>query len=151
MQPGKYGIWLDMILRDPDTWTSRMANYGPLFRLDTDMPPRQCKDGWLLIVSGTHSGPADIEGGMDGTRDLELWLGRGKDGSLSLKWTEYRKIQIIHETRYSSPWGIRLWSSSHLDQWPVAPAQDLTPIRAEELPDGNRPSRRIPKPQITAP
>jgi hypothetical protein len=148
-----------MMLRDPELplplgmseqgWSNRLADLGPVFRVDTVMTLKQCNGGWFLIAGGIRTGPADIEGGMDGSREVEFWLGRDKDGSLSLKWKEYRIILVVQKTRYSDPWGIRLWWSSHLDKWPVAPAPDLTPIREEELPEGNRPSRRVPKCQIT--
>lgn len=156
--PHKYGIWLDKVLRDPalplplgmseQEWFNRLAVYGPVFRVDTLLPFRQCKDGWFLIGSGGRAGPADIDGGMDGTRDAQLWLGRGKDGSLSLKWTERRKLVLLGG-RYFNEVAIRLWSSARLDKWPVAPAPDLTPIREAELPEGKRPSRLVPKCQIT--
>ncbi len=156
--PHKYGVWLDMMLRDPELplplgmseqeWFNRLAIYGPVFRVDAILPLRQCKGGWFLVGSGGRMGPADIEGGMDGTRDAELWLGRDKDGSLSLKVEERRKLVLL-SGRYVNEVAIRLWSSARLDKWPVAPERDLTPIRAEELPEGNRPSRRIPKCQIT--
>jgi len=156
--PHKYGIWLDKILRDPQLplplgmneqeWFNRLAIYGPVFRVDVVLPLRQCKDGWFLFASGSRGGPADFEGGMDGARNVEFWLGRDKDGSLKLKWKERRKVVLLGG-RYFNEVAIPLWSSTHLDKWPAAPELDLTPIRAEEVPDGNRPSRRIPKCQIT--
>lgn len=157
--PHKYGIWLDKVLRDPalplplgmseQEWFNRLAIYGPVFRVDALLPLRQCKDGWFLIGSGGRAGPADFDGGMDGTRDAELWLGRDKDGALSLKWEERRKLVLLGG-RYVNEVAIRLWSSTQRDKWPVAPAPDLTPIRDEELPEGKRPSRLVPKCQITA-
>lgn len=156
--PHKYGVWLDKILRDPglplplgmseQEWFNRLAIYGPVFRVDAVLPLRQCKDGWFLVGSMGSNGPAEVEGGMDGTRDVELWLGRDKDGSLSLKLHERRKLVLLGG-RYINEVAIRLWSSELLDKWPVAPAPDLTPIREEELPAGNRPSARIHKCQIT--
>ena len=157
--PRKYGLWLDMMLRDPklplplgtseQAWFNRLAIHGPVFRVDAILPLRQCKGGWFLVGTGGAIGPADIEGGMDGTRDTELWLGRDKDGSLSLKVEERRKLVLLKSGRYNNEVAIRLWSSARLDKWPAAPEPDITPIRAEELPEGNRPSRRIPKCQIT--
>jgi len=156
--PHKYGVWLDKMLRDPklplpigmseQEWFNRLAIYGPVFRVDVVVPLRQCKGGWFLIGSMGSNGPAETEGGMDGTRDTGLWLGRDKDGSLSLKMEERRKLVLLGG-RYVNEVAIRLWSSALLDKWPAAPERDLTPIRAEELPDGNRPSRRIPKCMIT--
>jgi hypothetical protein len=156
--PHKYGVWLDKVLRDPklplpigmseQEWFNRLAIYGPVFRVDAVLPLRQCKGGWFLVGTMGRAGPADTEGGMDGTRDAGLWLGRDKDGSLSLKLEERRKLVLL-SGRYVNEVAIRLWSSARLDKWPVAPERDLTPIRAEELPEGNRPSRRIPKCQIT--
>ncbi len=156
--PRKYGLWLDMVLRDPklplplgmseQAWFDRLAIYGPVFRVDAVLPLRQCKGGWFFIARMSSEGAADIEGGMDGTRDAELWLGRDKDGSLSLKWEEQRKFVLLGG-RYFNEVAIHLGSSARLDKWPVAPAPDLTSIREEEFPAGNRPSSRIPKCQIT--
>ncbi len=156
--PHKYGVWLDKMLRDPklplpigmseQEWFNRLAIHGPVFRVDAVLPLRQCKGGWFLVGTMGRAGPADAGDGMDGTRDAALWLARDKDGSLSLKWEERRKVVLL-DGRYFNEVAIRLWSSAHLDKWPLAPEPDLTPIRAEELPEGNRPSRRIPKCQIT--
>jgi len=156
--PHKYGTWLDMVLRDPklplplgvseQEWFNRLAIFGPVFRADAVLPLRQCKGGWFFFDSGTGAATADIEGGMDGARDAGLWLGRDKDGSLSLKWEEHRKLVLLQKSRYNNEEAIRLWSSAHLDKWPVAPAPDLTPIREEELPNGKRPSSQLPKCQI---
>ena len=156
--PHKYGVWLDKMLRDPklplpigmseQEWFNRLAIYGPVFRVDAVLPLRQCKGGWFLVGSMGSNAPAEIEGGMDGMRDVALWLGRDKDGSLSLKLEERRKLVLLGG-RYFNEVAIRLWSSARLDKWPAAPELDLTPIRAEELPEGNRPSSLIPKCQIT--
>jgi len=156
--PHKYGVWLDMMLRDPELplprgtseqeWFNRLAIYGPVFRVDVILPLRQCKGGWFLVGSEGRTGPADIEGGMEGTRDAELGRGRDKDGSLSLKMAERRKV-ILLGGRYVNEVAIPLWSAARLDKWRVAPEGDLTAIRAEELPEGNRPSRLVPKCQIT--
>jgi hypothetical protein len=156
--PHKYGVWLDMMLRDPELplplgtseqgWSNQLAINGPVFRVDAVLPLRRCEGGWFLVGSMGSKGPAEVEGGMDGSRDVELWLGRDKDGSLSLKWVERRKLVLL-SGRYVTEVAMRLWSSPHLDKWPVAPELDLAPIRAEELPEGNRPSRTIPKCQIT--
>jgi hypothetical protein len=80
---------------------------------------------------------------------LEIWLGHDKDGSLSLKVEEHRTLVLLKESLYTPHLDIHLRSSAHLDKWPVAPAQDLTPIREEELPGRIRPPRPIPKCQIT--
>lgn len=45
---------------------------------------------------------------------------------------------------------MRLGSSARLEKWPVTSAQDLAPIRAEELPEGDRPPKRVPKCHISA-
>lgn len=160
--PHRYDAWLDRMLRDPKLplplgitsegqWLWRLANVGPIFRwIDEDLPLKQCKRGWFLLVGPGHrKGPPDFEGGMDGSRELEIWLGRDKDGSLSMKTEEHRTLAVLTDTRATGYLGIRLWSSAHLSTWPVAPAQDLTPIRADELPGRNRPPRPIPKCQIT--
>jgi len=160
--PNKYDIWLDMMLRDPklprplgvpdeQTWLWRISNVGPIFRwVDEALPLKQCKQGWFLLVGPGHrKGPPDFEGGMDGSRELEIWLGRDEDGSLLMKTVEYKTLAVLTETRATGYYGIRLWSSTHLSKWPAAPVQDLTPIRAEELPPRNRPPRRFPKCQIT--
>jgi hypothetical protein len=156
--PHKYGVWLDKMLRDPklplplgmseQEWFNRLAIYGPVFRVDAVLPLRQCKGGWFLVGSMGSRGPPETEGGMDGPRDVELWLGRDKGGSLSLKLVERRKLVLL-DGRYFNEVAIRLWSSARLEKWPLVPEPDLTPIRAEELPEGNRPSLRIPKCQIT--
>jgi hypothetical protein len=157
--PYLYDVWLDRMLRDPklplplgvtgeSEWLGRIASVGPVFRgIDEVLPLKQCKRGWFLIIGpGRRDGPPDFEGGMEGTRELAIWLGRDKDGSLSLKVEEHRTFEVLRPNRgYIPEFSIRLWSSAHLEEkWPVAPAQDLTPIRAEELPERNRPARPIP-------
>ena len=156
--PRKYGLWLDMVLRDPklplplgvseQEWFNRVANYGPVFRVDVVLPLKQCKSGWLLVGGASRDGPAVSEGGMSGTRDEELWLGRDQDGSLSLKWQEYRTMVFLSQRYFTvRPW--RLWSSASMDKWPASPALDLAPLRAEELPQDRRRPKVIPKCQIT--
>jgi len=160
--PHRYDVWLGRMLRDPKLplplgiasehdWLGRVASVGPVFRgVDEVLPLKQCKRGWFLISGPGHrDGPPDFEGGMEGTRDLEIWLGRDKDGSLSLKVEEHRTLVLLRESLYTPHLDIRLRSSAHLNKWPVAPALDLTPIRAEELPERNRPPRPIAKCQIT--
>lgn len=162
LDPRKYGAWLDMVLRDPKlplplghneaTWVNRMSDLGPVFRgVDEPLPFKKCAGGWFLVSGpGRRYGPPDFEGGIDGTRDLEFWLGRDKAGSLSLKVEEHRVFEMVKpDAIYLPPLSIRLSSSARLEKWPVASAQDLAPIRAEELPEGNRPSMRISKCQIT--
>ena len=159
--PYRYDGWLDMMLRDPKRplplgvssardWNARIASAGPVLRaLDEALPIRQCKRGWFLFSGRAHrKGPPDFEGGMDGTRDLEMWLGRDPDGSLSLKVEEHRTVILMYNTMYTPYLAIRLWSSARSYQWPAAPAQDLAPIHAEELPQRNRPPRFVPKCQI---
>ena len=135
------------------TGSGELRSVGPVFRgIDEVLPLKQCKRGWFLDFGpGRRDGPPDFEGGMEGTRELAIWLGRDKDGSLSLKVEEHRTFEVLRPGRgYLPEVAIRLWSSAHLEEkWPVAPAQDLTPIRAEELPGRIRPSRPIPKCQIT--
>lgn len=161
--PYQYDTWLDMMLRDPKLplplgvtdereWLARIAGAGPVLRgIDEVLPLKQCKRGWFLIIGpGRRDGPPDFEGGMKGTRELAIWLGRDKDGSLSLKVEEHRTFEVLRPTRYNEEVAIRLWSSAHVqERWPAAPAQDLTPVRAEELPGRIRPPRPIPKCQIT--
>jgi len=157
--PRKYGFWLDMVLRDPDIplphgvseqeWMIRMANVGPVLRYDAELPLKQCEDGWFLIAGpGLRTGPPDDPGGMKGTRELSLWLGRDTDGALVLKRKEQRTIELFNRHYFNVP-GMRLWSSSHREKWPAVPALDLSPIRAEELPAGDRPSSHVPPCQIT--
>lgn len=141
--PRSYGIWLDMVLRDPaiplprgvsaQEWMNRTAHYGPVFRYDAALPLTQCEDGWFLIA---------------GTPDLSLWLGRARDGALLLKRKEQKIFRVLSE-RYFTTRGIPLWSSSRQEIWPAAAALDLTPLSAEELPAGQRPSSRIAPCQIT--
>jgi hypothetical protein len=162
--PNRYGAWLDRMLRDSKLplplgitseheWLGRVASLGPVFRgVDEVLPLKQCKRGWFLLAGPMRrDGAPDFEGGMEGTRELAMWLGRDKDGPLSLKVEEHRTFEVLRPGRgYLPEVSIPLWSSAHLEEkWPVASAQDLSPIRAEELPEGNRPSRRIPKCQIT--
>ena len=162
LDPRKYGAWLDMVLRDPKlplplghieaTWVNRMSDLGPVFRgVDEPLPFKQCAGGWFLVSGpGRRYGPPDFEGGMDGTRDLEFLLGRDKAGSLSLKVEEYRVFEMVKPNAiYLPELSMRLSSSARLEKWPVASAPDLAPIRAEELPEGSRPSQRVPKCQIT--
>ena len=163
IDPRRYGIWLDMVLRDPklplplgqpkETWVNRMAHLGPVFRgVDQPLPFKRCAGGWFLVSGpARRAGPPDFEGGMeDATRELEFWLGREKDGSLSLKVMEHRTFEVVRPSKYGREVSIRLGSSERLEKWPVASAQDLVPIRAEELPEGKRPSQRVPKCHITA-
>jgi hypothetical protein len=160
--PYRYDVWLGRMLRDPKLplplgiasehdWLGRLASVGPVFRgVDEILPLKQCKRGWFLVSGPGHrDGPPDFEGGMEGTRELEFWLGRDKDGSLSLKAEEHGTLVLLRESLYTPYLAIRLRSSARLSKWPVAPAQDLTPVRAEELPERNRPARPIPKCQIT--
>ena len=162
LDPRKYGAWLDMMSRDPKlplplghtqaTWVNRMSDLGPVFRgVDEPLPFKQCEGGWFLVSGpGRRYGPPDFEGGIDGTRDLEVWLGRDKAASLSLKVEEHRVFEVIKPNAiYLPPLSMRLRSSARLEKWPVTSAQDLAPIRAEELPEGDRPSKRVPKCHIT--
>jgi hypothetical protein len=162
LDPRKYGAWLDMMLRDPklplplghneETWVNRMSDLGPVFRgINEPLPFKKCAGGWFLVSGpGRRYGPPDFEGGIDGTRDLEIWLGRDKAGSLSHKVEEYRVFELVKpDSIYLPPLSMRLSSSVRLEKWLAVPELDLTPIRAEELPEGNRPSMRIPKCQIT--
>ncbi len=161
--PYRYDAWRDRMLRDPKRplplgvdgerdWIGRIESVGPVFRgVDEALPLKQCKQGLFLIAGpGRRDGPPDFEGGMDGTRELAMWLGRGQDGSLSLQVEERRTIEALKPYRGYKELSIPLWSSAHLQaKWPVAPAQDLSPIRAEELPGRSRPAERIPDCQIT--
>jgi hypothetical protein len=98
--PRKYGAWLDMVLRDPalplplgmseQSWFNQLAMRGPVFRVDVVLPLKQCKGGWFLVGGDSPGGAAEVEGGMEGMRDAELWLARDREGSLSLKWEEHR-------------------------------------------------------------
>ena len=158
--PHRYGVWLDRVLRDPSlplplgqtehAWVNGISNVGPVFRgVDESLPFRQCKGGWFLVGGpAPRDGPPDFESGLDGTRDVELWLGRDEAGSLRLKVVEHKTFHVLSQ-RYFNVRGTRLWSRAQEVTYPVAPAQDLTPIAESELPEGNRPSRRIPKCQIT--
>jgi len=157
--PRKYGLWLDMVLRDPDIplphgvdaqeWMIHTANVGPVLRYDVELPLKRCEDGWFLLAGpGLRVGPPDNPGGMKGTREVSLWLGRDTDGALVLKRKEQRTIELFNRHYVNVP-GMRLWSSSRQETWPAVPACDLTPIRAEELPAGDRPSSHIPPCQIT--
>lgn len=160
--PYRYDAWLGRMLRDPNLplplgvagehdWLGRLASVGPVFRgVDEILPLKQCKGGWFLVSGPAHrDGPPEFEGGMEGTRDLEYWLGRDQDGSLILKAEEHRTLVLTRESMYTPYLGIRLGSSARLNKWPVSPALDLTPIRAEELPERSRPARPVPKCQIT--
>jgi hypothetical protein len=162
----RYDVWLDRMLRGPlrdpklplppgvddeHDLLGRIASVGPVFRgVDEVLLPKQCKGGWFLVSGPAHrDGPPDFKGGMEGTRDLEYWLGRDKDGSLILKAEEHRTLVLMKESLYTPYLGTRLGSSARLNKWPVSPALDLTPIRAEELPGRSRPARPVPKCLIT--
>lgn len=160
--PRMYGAWLDMMLRDPslplplgqneESWVNRMSDLGPVFfGISEPIPFKKCEEGWFLVSGpGRRYGPPDFEGGIDGTRDLEIWFGRDQAGSLTHKVKEYRVFELVKpDSIYLPPLSMRLSSSVRMVKWPVMPEPDLTPIRAEELPEGNRPSLRIPKCQIT--
>jgi hypothetical protein len=150
--PRQYGLWLDMVLRDPPTstdgleqqdWMNRIAFLGPVFRADAVLPFKQCEDGWYLLGTQSRAGAPDMEGGMDGNRNAQLWLQRRSDGALALRWRERRKLVVIRESRYTTESAIPLWSSDHLVHWPAAPAGagDLTPLREAEMPSRNRPPK----------
>jgi hypothetical protein len=159
--PSRYDAWLDRMMRDPKRpmpldvaseydWLARVASVGPVLRgIDEILPLKRCVDGWFLLWGPGHrDGPPDFEGGMKGTRDLEFWLARDKDGSINLKTREYHTVVLTKESQYTPDLGIHLGSAERLTQWPVAPAQDLSPIRPEELPARTRPARPAPKCQI---
>ena len=158
--PRVYGFWLDMVLRDPklglppgstdQSWVNQMAQYGPVFRAEASLPLKECEGGWVRLDTHGRNGPPDMEGGIDGTRDVTLWLGRekdGKDGSLALKWVERRKVILI-SGRYLNEVAIPLWSSTHLDSWPAVPTPNISPLREEELPPRNRPKGQLLKCQL---
>ena len=156
--PHKYVFWLDMALRDPksplppgnteQSWVNQMARHGPVFRVDTVLPIKECLGGWVRVETHGRNGPRDVEAGMDGTRDVTLWLRREKGGSLGLRWQERRKVVVIASGRYTNEYAIPLWSSDHLDQWPAAPTPDLSPPREEQLPPRNRPKGQLLKCQL---
>jgi hypothetical protein len=168
--PYLYDVWLDRMLRDPKLplplgvtgereWLGRIAGVGPVFRgIDEVLPLKQCKRGWFLIIGpGRRDGPPDFEGGMKGTRQLELWLGRDKDGSINLKAEEHRTQLLLKASMYTPYLAIRLWSSAHLEEkWPVAPRGPHADPRAgaarahssfqahSEVPDHRRPRSTVP-------
>ena len=156
--PHNYVFWLDMALRDPmlpllpgstaQSWVNQMARHGPVFRVDAALPMKECLGGWVRVETHGRNGPPDVVGGMDGTRDVTLWLRRQNDGSLGLRWQERRKIVLIARERYTQEFSVPLWSSDHLDQWPAAPTPDLSPLRGDELPPRNRPKGQILKCQL---
>ena len=158
--PRRYGVWLDRVLRDPSlplplgqtehSWVNEISNVGPVFRgVDEPLALLQCKEGWFLVAGpAQRDGPPDFEGGMDGTRELEFWLGRDEAGALSLKVEEHRTLELLRPG-YFNVRGIRLWSRAQRATYPVVPEQDLTPLAASELPVGDRPSKRVPPCQIT--
>jgi hypothetical protein len=114
----RYDVWLDRMLRGPlrdpklplppgvddeHDLLGRIASVGPVFRgVDEVLLPKQCKGGWFLVSGPAHrDGPPDFKGGMEGTRDLEYWLGRDKDGSLILKAEEHRTLVLMKESLYT--------------------------------------------------
>ena len=159
----RYDVWRDRVLRDPQLplplgvsgereWVGRIESVGPVFRgVDESLPLKQCKQGWFLIAGpGRRDGPPDFAGGMEGTRELALWLGRDKDGSLGLRVEERKTVEALKPYRGYKELAVPLWSTVHAqEKWPVAPAQDLSPLRAEELPARSRPPDRVPDCQIT--
>lgn len=156
--PRNYIYWLDMALRDPklpsppgsteQSRVNQMARHGPVFRVDTVLPIKECVGGWARVETHGRNGPPDVAGGMDGTRDVTLWLRREKDGSLGFRWEERRKVVVIASGRYTTESSIPLWSSDHLDQWPAVPTPDLSPLREEQLPPRNRPKGQLLKCQL---
>ena len=156
--PYKYASWLDMALGEPQrmspsgsteqSWTNQMAHFGPVFRVDATLPAAQCDAGWFLVGTHSRTGPPDVDGGMDGDRDAQLWLRRDKDGSLALRWRERRKVVVIREGRYTQEYAIRLWSSDHIDHWPAMPTPDLSPLLEDELPPRIRPKTQLLKCQL---
>ena len=156
--PRNYGFWLDMALRDPklplppgsteQSWVNQMARYGPVFRVATALPLKECVGGWARVETHGRNGPPDVEGGIDGTRDVTLWLRREKDGSLGLRWAERRKVVLITSGRYTNEFSVPLWSSDHFDQWPAVQTPDLSPLREDQLPPRNRPKGQLLKCQL---
>lgn len=152
--PRIYAYWWDMALRDPklplppNSTEQSMARYGPLFRVDTVLPIKECLGGWARVETHGRNGPPDVTGGMEGTRAVTLWLRREKDGSLGLRWEERRKVVVIASGRYTQESSIPLWSTDHLDKWPAVPTPDLSPLREEEVPPRNRPKGQLLKCQL---
>ncbi|MEP7157781.1 MAG: hypothetical protein ABI905_18495, partial [Betaproteobacteria bacterium] len=104
-------------------------------------PAKQCEGGWYLVGTRSRTGQAEVQGGMDGDRDAQLWLQRRDDGGLALRWRERRKVVVIRDGRYTNESSIPLWSSSHVQTWKGAPAADLTPLREDELTARNLPPK----------
>ena len=123
------------------SWFNEVAFLGPVFRVDVVLQIKQCESGWFLVGTRGHAGPPEVEGGMDGDRDVQLWLQRSNDGSLAFRWRERRKVVVIREGRYTNESSIPLWSSSHVQIWKAAAAPDLTPLREDELTARNRPPK----------
>lgn len=156
--PHAYVLWLDLALRDPtsplppgstaQSWVNQMAHHGPVFRVDAALPVKECSDGWVRVETHGRNGPPDVAGGMDGTRDVTLWLRREKDGSLGLRWEERRKVVLIASGRYTHEFSIPLWSSDHFDQWSAVPTPELSPLREDQLPPRNRPKGQLLKCQL---
>lgn len=158
----RYGRWVDMTFRDPslplpqgavdpDAWESQKASAGPSLQVGEDVLPFiACKQGWFQLSGPVRrSGPPSFEGGAEGTREIETWLGRGPGGALELRADEHRTIELTAPSRGYKELSVRKSSRSHtLGSWAAAPAQDLTPWRLEELPVVERPSQRRPKCQI---
>ncbi|HRE12557.1 MAG TPA: hypothetical protein PLD37_00010 [Usitatibacteraceae bacterium] len=158
----RYGHWLDMTFRDPslplpagvadeDEWLARKAGAGPSLEVGVDILPfKRCKGG-MFLVSGParRAGPPSFEGGSSDTREIEAWLGRGPGGALVLQAEEHATIEITKPARGYKELSVRKGSRTHtLGTWTSAPAQDLTPWRAEELPAVERPSQRRPRCEI---
>ncbi|MFN0314949.1 MAG: hypothetical protein ACKVQA_07925, partial [Burkholderiales bacterium] len=156
--PRNFGFWRDMALGEQElllpsgsttqSWVNQMARYGPVFRVDAALPIKECLGGWGRVETHGRNGPPDVEGGMDGTRDVTLWLRREKDGSLGLRWEERRKVVLITSGRYTQEFSVPLWSAEHFDQWPAVPTPDLSPLRGDELPPRNRPKGQLLKCQL---
>ncbi|MBL8519255.1 MAG: hypothetical protein JNK75_01160 [Betaproteobacteria bacterium] len=156
--PTKYRHWLDMALRPPSLtspggsteqhWFNQLAHLGPVFRVDAALPLKECERGWVRVETHGRDGKPDVEGGMSGTRDATLWLGRDKDGSLALQWVERRKAVLVAEARYTKEVAIPLDSKAHFDTWPAVPTPDLSPLREDELPPRERPKGQLLKCQL---
>lgn len=155
--PNQYVRWLDLVLRTSypvtrvgsmeQSWYNQIAGLGPLHQVTAVLPLKECEAGWIKVDTHGRNGPADFDGGVEGTRDVTLWLRKDADGSLGLKWVERRKIVLL-SGRYVRETSIPLWSSTHSDKWPPAPAADLSPLREEELPPRIRPKGKLLKCQL---
>jgi hypothetical protein len=75
-----------------DDWFAQTGCHGLVFRKDVLLRIDECNRRLALVYRCRIKGPIDAKDTNEGTRDLEPWVGRGKDGALVLKRIERRLV-----------------------------------------------------------